>query len=281
VSEKEIKPASPQESGLYPIRRTVSGNGQTAADEQAKCAQRRASVSAMPVPMIRGARPFQDVTICGVLKRRSYVTKPPFVRVYLELSTHPPLGWSYVFMIIWHSEADPKPQVGIEEDALWVECRPGDLKEEHLPVLQKAIRAANCKYRSLVEEQRLARGRDEQLSREALDIIASLDLELRPRAKQPRRSKRVIRAYLGPLSLAGVCLLIIVAGVVTFLKFHQRLGVVWICVLGVPCSWVLLSGMRRAIASLLRIFRVRRLAFKERVRTVWPARYIDREGRDS
>ena len=276
MSDPATSPSRRHEADLYPIPTVAAHSDQTDADEHVRALLRRSP--SLPAIM-SGLRPFQDVRICGLLKRRCYVTKPPVVRVYLELSAHPPLGWSYVFMMAWHARADPKAEVGLDEDSLWIECQPADLKGEHLPLLQETVGAANSRYRSMMEEQLRARTRQERLGREALEIIRRLDLELRPRPEQPKRSRHVLRAYLRPASLGALWVVLFLGGVAGLAVVREKLGVLGL--MGLAVLWVLVLCFiaMRAVSRFSQVFNIRRLAFKEQARTKWPARYVDREGR--
>src|SRR4051812_47961913 len=49
------------------------------------------------VPELPNGGAFHDLRISALLKDRCSVTQNGLVRIQLELSEHPPLGWSYIF----------------------------------------------------------------------------------------------------------------------------------------------------------------------------------------
>src|SRR6266566_168529 len=59
--------------------------------------------SKIPLPGLVGEGAFQGLRISALLKDRCSVTENGLVRVQLELSEHPPLGWSYIFLTVWQS----------------------------------------------------------------------------------------------------------------------------------------------------------------------------------
>jgi hypothetical protein len=260
--------------GLYEIQTSLAAAIEA---EAGRNVPKPTDVSATPVPVIFPDY-VKDVRICGIIKRRCHVTKLPLVRVYLELSVRPPLGWSYVFMTLWQADKNPKPNIGLDEDSLWIECVPASLKHEHLPRLQEVISATNSKYKSTAEDQQTSRELHERLGREALEMIQNLDLELRPRPEPVRRSRR-LQAYWSPFSLALVCVLLLVGGRASYANLYAKLGIVWFLPLVILWSWVVFAVAGSAFTRFRRIFRIRQWAFRRRKKVVWPERYVDREGR--
>ncbi len=234
----------------------------------------------IPLPGLSTEAVFRDLRISALLKARCYVTKAGLVRIQLELSEYPPLGWSYVFLTAWKSMDFPaKAEVGIEEDTLWIECEAGDFKDRHFPQLQKAIDEANSRYRTVLQEQIAAGEKRERIDRETLEKILDLDLGLNPRAVKKRRN-RWLRAYLEPFGWAAFSAVWIVAGVWAWLKIpasewsfirEPLLILIW--------SWILYACAGRAISQFRQRYRIRKFVLKKRVATVWPEQYVDRKGR--
>src|SRR4029077_14640011 len=68
-----------------------------------------------PFPSHPADTRFKELRICELLKERCYIVQSPIVRIVLELSESPPLGWSYIFMSVWDSATyELKPRVGID-----------------------------------------------------------------------------------------------------------------------------------------------------------------------
>jgi len=105
---------------------------------------------------------FQDVKITGLLSERCYVIEGSILRIYLQFSDDPPLGWSYMFSMVWQTVEYPaKRPAGVEGDTLWIECAPKDVKEYHLAELERAVAQTNAYYRDS-QEQRVAAEQQEQ-----------------------------------------------------------------------------------------------------------------------
>jgi hypothetical protein len=116
----------------------------------------------IPLPGLSSDGVFQDLRISALLKDECYVTENGLVRVQLELSGHPPLGWSYIFLTVWQALDDPKKaRVGIQEDSLWVETDAAEFKERDFPAVEKAIEEANTRFRSVLQEQIAAEAKRE------------------------------------------------------------------------------------------------------------------------
>jgi hypothetical protein len=223
---------------------------------------------------------FQDLRISALLKDRCSVTESGMVRIQLELSEHPPLGWSYIFLTVWQAADDPKKaRVGIEEDTLWVECDAQEFKERDFPVVEKAIEETNARFRGVLQEQIAAEARREQLDRETLETILGLDLDLTPRPQVKRRN-RWLRAYLSPLAWAAFSALWILVGVWFWKKIpasdwsfirEPLLIIIW--------SWILYGAGERAISQFRQRYRIRKFVLRKRIATLWPDHYVDRSGR--
>lgn len=124
----------------------------------------------IPLPGLSTEAVFRELRISALLKARCYVTKAGLVRIQLELSEYPPLGWSYIFLTAWRSMDYPtKALVGIDEDTLWIECEAAEFKDRHFPELQKAIDEANSRYRTVLQEQIAAEEKRERIDRETLE----------------------------------------------------------------------------------------------------------------
>jgi hypothetical protein len=234
----------------------------------------------IPLPGLGGEGAFQGLRISALLKDRCYVTDKGSVRIQLELSEYPPLGWSYIFLTVWDSTDYPmKSRVGVEEDTLWVEGEGSEFKNRDLPEIQKAIDETNARYRTVLQEQILAEQKREQLDRETLETILGLDLGLNPRPTKRRRN-RWLRAYLGPLAWSAFCTAWIVAGLLIWIKISASewsfireplLLLIW--------SWILYAAAGRALSQFRQRYRIRKFVLRKRVATLWPDQYVDRRGR--
>jgi hypothetical protein len=242
--------------------------------------ERKKTTETLPLLGLSNEREFQQLRISALLKDRCYVTEKGLVRIQLELSEHPPLGWSYIFLNVWQkSEDQKKARVGIEEDTLWVECDAAEFKDHDFPEVQRAIEETNTRFRKALEEQITAETKREQLDRETLETILGLDLDLIPRPKVKRRN-RWLRAYLNPLAWAAFSVLWILAGVWfwknipasewSFIR-EPLLIIIW--------SWILYGASERSISQFRQRYRIRKFVLRKRIATVWPDHYVDRPGR--
>jgi len=76
----------------------------------------------------------------------------------------PPFGWSYIFTRAWEDILyDEKRPAGIEDGAIWIECAPDELRQHHLPQLEKAVAQANATYRSTEHQKAIAQRRQKEL----------------------------------------------------------------------------------------------------------------------
>jgi hypothetical protein len=232
------------------------------------------------VPELPSEGAFRDLRISALLKDRCSVTQTGLVRIQLELSEHPPLGWSYIFLNVWQAIDDPKrARIGIEEDTLWIETDATEFKTRDFPEVEKAIEQTNAQFRKVLQEQIAAEARREQLDRETLETILGLDLDLIPRPQVKRRS-RVLRAYLGPLGWLAFSVCWIAGGFWFWKKIpasewsfirEPLLIMVW--------SWILYGAGERAISQFRYRYRIRKFVLRKRVATMWPDQYVDRKGR--
>lgn len=119
---------------------------------------------------------FQDLSITGLIGERCYPVDGSTLRIHLQLSAPPPLGWSFLFTQVWQTTAYPgKRPVGIEGDALWIECAPEDVRGIHLAHLEQALAQTNEHYRAQHLQKQLAAERQRELSRQTqlkLDALA-------------------------------------------------------------------------------------------------------------
>jgi hypothetical protein len=241
---------------------------------------RKKTTETLPLLGLSNEREFQELRISALLKDHCYVTEKGLVRIQLELSGHPPLGWSYIFLNVWQKSEDPrKARVGIEEDTLWVECDADEFKGHDFPAVEKAIEETNARFRGVLQEQIAAEARREQLDRETLETILGLDLDLVPRPLRKRRN-RWLRAYLSPLAWAAFSALWILAGVGFWKKIpasewsfirEPLLIIIW--------SWILYGAGERAISQFRQRYRIRKFVLRKRIATIWPDHYVDRPGR--
>ena|SRR5437660_3668008 len=96
--------SEPLEIGLAGIRipAMTDKSREQAGDERKK------TTETLPLLGLSSEREFQELRISALLKDRCYVTEKGLVRIQLELSGHPPLGWSYIFLNVWQKSEDPK-----------------------------------------------------------------------------------------------------------------------------------------------------------------------------
>jgi hypothetical protein len=268
--------SEPLEIGLAGIRIPALPEklqGQVGQEQEKKSAN-------IPLLGLPSDSAFKDLRISALFKDRCYVTEKGLVRIQLEFSEHPPLGWSYIFLTVWQAAEDPKKaRVGIEEDTLWVECDAEEFKERDFPAVEKAIEETNARFRGVLQEQIAAEARREQLDRETLETILGLDLDLIPRPQVKRRN-RWLRAYLSPLAWAAFSALWILAGLWFWKKIpasewsfirEPLLIIIW--------SWILYGAGERAISQFRQRYRIRKFVLRKRIATLWPDHYVDRPGR--
>jgi len=245
----------------------------TGAGTQTKAAR-------IPLPGLSSEGVFRDLRISALLKDRCYVSENGLVRIQLELSEHPPLGWSYIFLTVWQQAENPnKARVGIEEDTLWVETDAAEFKNHEFPAVQKAIEETNSRFRAVLQEQIAAEAKREQLDRETLETILGLDLDLIPRP-HAKRSNRWLRAYLSPIAWTAFSVVWILSGVWAWKKMptsewsfirEPLLIIIW--------SWILYGACGRAISQFRHRYRIRKFVLRKRIATEWPDHYMDRPGR--
>ena len=108
---------------------------------------------------------FQDLRISKLCKERCRFIESPTVRICLQLSSPPPLGWSYMFSCAWQATAySSKRRAGLEDDMLWIECAPEEVAQCHLEELEKAVSQTNANYRFNVEQRAAAEQRQRELN---------------------------------------------------------------------------------------------------------------------
>lgn len=130
--------------------------------------------------------PFHDLKITGVIEDRCQVIAGPAVRVYLQLSEMPPVGWSYQFHLAWQAAPHALARrVGIEGDALWIECVPAEVLTHHWRDLESAVARANACYWAACDERRKAEQHAEKMAQEARAQVAALANILNPPAVVP------------------------------------------------------------------------------------------------
>jgi hypothetical protein len=235
-----------------------------------------------PFPSHPADARFKELRICDLLKERCYIVQSPIVRIVLELSETPPLGWSYIFMSVWDSATyDQKPRVGIDSDTLWIECEPSTLKSVHLPELQQAISETNLRYGSVLREQLQAKHTRQQLDLHTLEELGNLDLGLKPRI-QVRSRSNVIDAYLQPIILLAFCILWSLVGIMGWSRMPDNqwswlINPVLVLLYAGVLYWALQSGL----SQIARRWRTRQWV-RGRIsrKTLWPSQYVDRKGRD-
>jgi hypothetical protein len=82
-------------------------------------------------------------------------------QVYFELSGTPPLAWRDIFGREWN-DLNPLQEAGIDGRFLVMHC-PLQKIEIHLPVMKKAVAAANEAYKQYAQEQATEQKRREDV----------------------------------------------------------------------------------------------------------------------
>lgn len=97
--------------------------------------------------------------------------------VYFELSEPPPHAWRDVFLREWRALAPEafREHASIEAGFLVLRCRLDEVGTVHLPVLQRAVAAADAPYRASLSNAAAATRRREDVwsdEREAVEKVA-------------------------------------------------------------------------------------------------------------
>lgn len=120
--------------------------------------------------------PFQGLCITGVMDELCYPVEGSILRIHFKLSAAPPIGWAYLFSQVWQGVDYPgKRRVGIESDALWIECPPDEVRDEHLLHLEWAIEQTCERYIAQHRQKEIALEIQRELSRQTqmkLDELA-------------------------------------------------------------------------------------------------------------
>src|SRR5436190_22047341 len=111
---------------------------------------------------------FEDISITGVSKERSYQLTGPTFRIFLTLSSEPPGGWVHLFDGVWQDTFYMmKRRAGIDENMMWIDCAPAELKQYHLEELKKAATETNARYHTYLKQEGSAlKAREEQQRQE-------------------------------------------------------------------------------------------------------------------
>lgn len=155
---------------------------------QAEVKSENAATTAGMVLPTSLSKPFKDITITGhVLEDRCYIVRDTVLRVYLQLSGTPPLGWAFMFSSCWQalkeaktegclqaSGSEAKPLAGVEGDSIWVECAPEELPGRYLPTLEKCVAQANAFFRPSLQQKAMARQAKRQLDLRARTQLREL-----------------------------------------------------------------------------------------------------------
>jgi hypothetical protein len=143
-------------------------------------------------------KPFQDLRITGLLSERCYVVEGSILRIYLQFSDTPPLGWSYMFSLVWQAVQYPaKRPAGVEGDTIWIECAPNEVKQYHLAELEGAVAQTNEYYRSSQVESVVAEQQEEELDSQIQAQLDELANSLNPVGNSSTPLKRSPRLGIG------------------------------------------------------------------------------------
>jgi len=130
-------------------------------------------------------QPFQPLNIAGLIEDRCHLVDSPVVRIHLQLSQPPPLGWSHLFHLAWLSLPHPVPRkVGIDGDSLWIECVPYEFMN-HKPELEAAMAQANAGHIAALQRQESLRQQRLALEAQTRSQLATLAEQLNPPSFQP------------------------------------------------------------------------------------------------
>ena len=143
---------------------------------------------------------FQDLVITGLIGERCYAIEGSILRIHLRLSQAPPLGWSYLFTQIWQTIEYPgKRPAGIEDNALWIECTPEDVRTCHLPQLENALARTNARYRTQHQQKEIAAEHQRELSRMTHLKLDELARSFGPAAAPVESARRHSQPALGKI----------------------------------------------------------------------------------
>ena len=139
-------------------------------------------------------KPFNDLKLTGVvLEDRCYRLQGNVLRIYLQLSASPPLGWAFMFSSSWQAlEYEGKPQAGVEGDAVWIECSAPDVRLNHLSCLERCVAQANACFRPWLQHKAQAQTAQRQLDSQARAQLRELRQKLEPQAPAPPEKKTLI-----------------------------------------------------------------------------------------
>jgi len=116
---------------------------------------------------------FQDLRITKLCKEQCRFVESTTVRIYLQLSAPPPVGWSYLFSCVWQATAYPwKRCVGLEGDMIGIECALEEMEPHHLEGVEKAVSQTNANYRDFMQRQAAA---EQQRNERNARLQAQLD----------------------------------------------------------------------------------------------------------
>ena len=141
---------------------------------------------------------FQDLSITGLIGERCYAIEGSILRIHLQISEPPPLGWSYLFTQVWQTVEYPgKRPAGIEDNALWIECAPEEVRGCHLAQLEHALARTNARYREQHQQKEIAAAHQRELSRLTHMKLDELARSFAPAAQSAEPTSR------SPLSRIG------------------------------------------------------------------------------
>ena len=138
---------------------------------------------------------FEELRITGVNRERSYIIEAPILRIYLQLSHAPPLGWSYMFSVVWQGVDYPaRRPAGVEGDAVWIECDPEEVRGCHLPELESAVAQTNATYEASVQQSAIAKQHKKALNLHSRAQLDELSESLDPNFQSRNRSGGWVRS---------------------------------------------------------------------------------------
>ena len=103
--------------------------------------------------------------------------------IYFELSGSPPQTWKDLFQREWKTLNPTKPELwqeaSIDRKFLVIHCPLSEIATVHLPLLKKAVAAANATYRQFEQEQSAEQARRDDVWTQERKIVEDVAKSLR------------------------------------------------------------------------------------------------------
>jgi hypothetical protein len=145
--------------------------------------------------------PFENLFITSLLRDRCFPVQGPIVRVYLQLSRPPPLGWPSMFTVAWQNISYPeKRPAGVEGDSLWIECIPGEVMTLHIEHLAQGVAEANASHRLTLRDQAMEQIKQMELNTMIAAQLDDLGAVLNQNSGRPRTFWGMIRSFFSAIA---------------------------------------------------------------------------------